>query len=252
MKDKKKLSICIATYNGERFITEQLQSILTQISIHDEIVIYDDFSSDKTVEKIRSLGDPRINLITANHNRGYSCAFESSLKAAKGEYIFLSDQDDVWFSKKVDTIMSELEKSDFVVHDACYVDDGLRPLGYTGSDLRPLSVGFFANLFRLRPLGCAMAFHRRILAVALPLPKNRHLMTHDAWLMFVASVFFSSSLVSDPLIYYRRHDSNASSGGMVKNADVFKKVSIRGYAVFHIIRRYLLVQFSFLLEALKR
>jgi glycosyltransferase involved in cell wall biosynthesis len=89
-----RVSVCVATYQGERFVAAQLQSILTQLSDGDEVIIVDDHSMDTTCERIVALGDSRIRLIRHDANRGVAESFEEAISQASGDVIFLSDQDD--------------------------------------------------------------------------------------------------------------------------------------------------------------
>ena len=106
------ISVCIATYNGENFIKAQLDSILCQISLTDEIVISDDSSSDNTIRIIKSYDDPRIKLFEGNTFHCPIFNFQNALKNSIGDFIFLSDQDDIWIKNKVSTMMKELQNSD--------------------------------------------------------------------------------------------------------------------------------------------
>ena len=123
-----KISVCIATYNGEKYIRDQLESILSQLDFCDEIVVSDDHSSDKTIAIIKSFNDDRIRVIYNSGQKGYTSNFENALKHAKGEYIFLSDQDDIWLKGKVDKCMEYLQDYDFVVSDAVIVNQDLETL----------------------------------------------------------------------------------------------------------------------------
>ena len=116
------ISVCIATYNGERFIERQVTSILSQINAEDEVVVADDGSTDNTLAILRGLNDPRIRIVDGAHRHSPTWNFEKALKEARGEYIFLSDQDDVWMSEKVAVTMKYLQKYDCVVSDNVIVD----------------------------------------------------------------------------------------------------------------------------------
>ena len=107
----------MTTFNGEKFIETQLNSILSQLDRDDEVIICDDGSTDKTLSIIASLNDPRINLFH-NSFRNVILNFESALEKAKGEYIFLSDQDDIWYENKVSELSQVLESYDLVYTNA--------------------------------------------------------------------------------------------------------------------------------------
>jgi len=112
-----KISVCMATYNGERYLKEQLDSILKQLSFTDEIIISDDGSQDRTIEIIESFGDSRIKLFhSTQQNLIYN--FENALSKASGDIIFLSDQDDIWYENKVEKSMYHLQKYGLVFSNA--------------------------------------------------------------------------------------------------------------------------------------
>ena len=220
-----KVSICIATYNGEKYIGEQLSSILSQINSNDEIIISDDSSSDNTLSIIKSFNDPRISIYnsTARHP---SFNFENALNKATGEIIFLSDQDDVWLENKVCIMSKALENADLVLSD-CYVgDEKLKILHSSFFELYKCNIGWLKNILVNSYIGCSIAFHRKILEKALPFPKGK-LLLHDYWIGMVAETYFSPKLIPDKLIIYRRHASNASPTTGVSNNSLLKKILIR-------------------------
>ena len=116
------ISVCLATYNGQRFIKRQITSILSQIGEEDEVVVSDDGSTDDTLTILRDLNDSRIRIIDGAHRHSPTWNFEKALEGARGEYIFLSDQDDVWMPEKVSVTMKYLQQYDCVVSDNVIVD----------------------------------------------------------------------------------------------------------------------------------
>ena len=116
------ISVCLATYNGQRFIKRQMTSILSQIGEEDEVVVSDDGSTDDTLTILRDLNDSRIRIIDGAHRHSPTWNFEKALEKARGEYIFLSDQDDVWMPEKVSVTMKYLQQYDCVVSDNVIVD----------------------------------------------------------------------------------------------------------------------------------
>jgi glycosyltransferase involved in cell wall biosynthesis len=120
------ISVCVATYNGEKFIDEQLKSILLSPLV-SEVIVSDDGSTDATVARVRAIDDSRVKLVEGP-GKGIVCNFESLLTLAQGEYIFLADQDDLWMPNKVEVMMSSLNKADLVVCDCTVVDAKLRLL----------------------------------------------------------------------------------------------------------------------------
>ena len=234
----KRISVCIATYNGAKYIQQQIKSILLQLGDNDEVIVSDDSSTDNTLEIIRAFNDSRIKVIINRGTNGYTGNFENALRAASGEIIFLSDQDDVWKSNKVEVMLTALEKFDFVVSDAELVDENLITLANSNFERMGVSSGLFSNLIRCRYLGCCYAFKSKLLKIALPIPSNHIYCPHDYWLSLVAESMFSVCLVKEPLIYYRRHSSNVSDGGAHSSNSFFKKALIRLYVVNNLCFRF--------------
>lgn len=201
------ISVCMTTYNGAPYIRSQLESILVSPLV-SEVLVSDDGSSDCTVEIVNSFDDERIRLIQGP-GTGLIDNFESLLVVASGEYIFLSDQDDVWLPNKVEVMLASLRDADLVVCDCSVVDTQLNVLHSSFFALRDSRPGLVRNLIRNRYLGCCIAMRRQVLRYALPFP--RHLPMHDWWLGLVAETFCRVSFVDQPLMMYRRHGGNVSS-----------------------------------------
>ena len=103
------ISVCIATYNGEKYLRKQLDSILNQLEYNDEVIISDDGSSDETLNIISSYNDKRIHVFHNKGEHGVVKNFENGLNHVLGDYIFLCDQDDIWKSNKVQVVLNELK-----------------------------------------------------------------------------------------------------------------------------------------------
>ena len=165
------ISVCIATYNGQRFIERQITSILSQIAEDDEVVVADDGSTDDTLAILRGLNDPRIRIIDGAHRHSPTWNFEKALEQARGEFIFLADQDDVWMPEKVAVTMSYLQKYDCVVSDNVIVDAEGAVIAESFYAVNKTRSGKYYNLLiKNGYLGCCMAFRRCVLESALPFP----------------------------------------------------------------------------------
>lgn len=234
------VSICIATYNGEKFILEQLNSILDQIDEKDEIIISDDASKDGTKEIVQQIGDRRIKFFSNQNRLGYTRNFEKALQKAKGDIIFTCDQDDIWLQEKYLTIISDLNRYDFVVHDAIVVDENRNVLFPSYFNSRGIYTTLLGNVFKFGFLGCCMAMKKPILETALPFPKNEKLATFDNWLFLIGITKFKLKIQTKPLIEYRRHDKNISTGGFVSNKSLKFKLQYRLYIVLNLVRRIFL------------
>jgi len=223
------ISVCMATYNGEKFIKEQLETILGQLGKDDEVVISDDGSNDDTKAIIDSLEDERIRYYENKGTHGFTHNFENALRLSKGDYIFLSDQDDIWVENKVETVMKYLKSVDFVIHDCVTVDADMNILSESRFSDFNVKPGFLSHLIKSRYLGCCMAFNRQLLNVALPFPQRDDLVEHDIWLAAVGFLYFKSKLIYEPLIKYRRHGNNVSDGGFTKGYSWSNKIYRRIY-----------------------
>lgn len=231
------ISVCIATFNGEKYIKEQLSSILKQLNNSDEVIISDDHSTDNTLEAIQSFNDSRIKIFLNDKEKGYTRNFENALEKASGDIIFLSDQDDVWMDDKVKKSLRLLEENDFVLSDAQVVDNDLKTLAKSNFELRNVQHGFLNNFIRCRYLGACYVFNKKVLEKSLPFPKNSGYIPHDYWIYMIAISNFRVGVIHEPLIQYRRHNLNTSSGGDKSSNSLFKKVKIRAYLLFSMLRR---------------
>ncbi|MDM1373362.1 glycosyltransferase [Myroides marinus] len=233
-----RVSVCLATYNGEKFIKEQLESILVQLGDNDEVIISDDHSSDSTLDIIKKFNDSRVNIFYNNNSRGYTRNFENALKHCKGQYIFLADQDDKWIEGKVDSMLEKLRFNDLVVSDALVVNVRLEESKGSHFKLNNVRVGFLNNWIRTRYIGACMAFSRKLLEKAMPFPSNDKLCAHDYWIANVGEMFFNVEIIEIPFLLYRRHDDNASTGGEHSKNSFLQKIKVRFYVLLNLFKRW--------------
>ena len=234
-----RVSVCVATYNGEKYIKEQIGSIITQLTEEDEIIISDDHSTDGTINVIKAYNDERIKIFFNECEKGYTQNFQNALEKSQGKYIFLSDQDDKWTSNKLDITLKYLiqDKYDMVISDCIVVDANLNILKKSYFETRGLKGGFLNTLIKARYLGCCMAFNRKVLKKAIPFPVNYEYSPHDLWLGLIGYAFFNVKTTNEKLILYRRHTSNASGGGVKSNNTLKFKIQFRIYALINILKR---------------
>lgn len=231
------ISVCIATYNGKQYIHEQLLSILPQLTKNDEIIISDDGSSDGTLEIVRNLHSPLIQIYSNNGVHGYTSNFENAIRHAKGDVLFICDQDDVWKPNKVEVCMELLRRYDMVVSDATITDENLTPIEPSFFASRGVYCSLLGNIYKFGYLGCCMAFRRQVLKKALPFPENRTFCTHDNWLFLVSMCYFRTHITSEKLVLYRRHQHNTSSGNFNKHEPALFRIKYRLYLIKHLIYR---------------
>ncbi len=225
MSDRKgkRLSVAMCTYNGGRFVAEQLRSILEQSRPVDEIVISDDGSTDATLEEVRKTlaafpGQAPELRILGGERLGIVRNFARAAGECTGDIIFLCDQDDVWLPSKVGEMAAVFERDPDALlawSDAHLVDGQLRDLGRSQfqmvrmtDDLRRSlegPSGFEALLRRNVVTGATVAFRRELLGIALPFADC---WLHDEWLAILAASKGGLRLVEKPLVLYRQHGSN--------------------------------------------
>lgn len=229
------ISVCIATYNGARYIAEQLTSILKQIAAEDEVVVSDDGSTDGTLDIVRSLNDHRIRIVDGPQRHSPTLNFEWALRNAKGEYIFLADQDDVWLEGKVRRCVEELQMCDCVVSDARVTDSLLNTTSESLFLLMHVRRGRLSNLlWRNGYTGCCMAFKREVLSKALPFPTD--IPMHDIWIGNVAAFCGRLRFIDDRLLLFRRHDAAASCNGKGSTYSLWQKLSFRWHTLKNIVK----------------
>ncbi len=230
-------SICIATYNGEKYILEQLTSILSQINIDDEIIISDDDSTDKTIELIKSLNDNRIKIIRGGFHH-FKWNFANALQHTKGKYIFLSDQDDIWLDKKYQTCLKQLQNVDLVCHNSSVVDENLNTIIPSFFDYYHSKPGIIKNSIKNTYFGACMAFNRKVLEAALPFPKTNEI-GHDIWIGLVAESIGKVEFITTPYLLYRRHNTaltNISNNLKTRSKrSLFTKIWSRVIVLYNII-----------------
>lgn len=211
------ISVCMATFNGENYLSEQLDSIINQLSIGDELIIVDDSSTDSTMVILKGFCDPRISIYENKKNMGVNATFEKAILLAKNEIIFLADQDDIWLEGRVSLMVNHLcETSKMVVStnfgliDACGDVDVTTKCDRLNADDsgRHLSniIGIILNT---RPYyGCAMAINKAFIDVVLPMPK--FIESHDLWIAMASNLARSNSHLSENTLMHRIHGNNAS------------------------------------------
>jgi glycosyltransferase involved in cell wall biosynthesis len=215
----------MATYNGEKYLTEQVESILPQLSENDELVVSDDGSTDGTLEILERFKDSRIKIfhhsrVSENKHPFFPATrnFENAISLANGDYIFLADQDDVWLPNKIQVMMSFLQEDNLVISDAWIVNDKLEKQDKL-SKYAPFKRGIIRNLYRCTTQGCICAFTKKIKEFILPFPKE--IIIHDFWIRLLVELKFDVVYVAEPLIYYRRHVENLSDLRKSKNSLFF-------------------------------
>lgn len=206
------ISVVIAVYNGERFLMEQINSVLEDLVLGDELVVIDDGSMDSSLRLLEDLRSPYIRMHRNPVNLGVVASFERGLKLAVNDVVFLCDQDDIWLPGRRAIVMESFEQDDtvsLVLSDAEVIDeDGDVTNSSFMRSRGGFAAGVFSTIWRNRYLGCAMAMRRSVLVKAIPIPS--YVPMHDMWFGLVGKLIGRVVYIPHPLIQYRRHGRNVS------------------------------------------
>lgn len=228
------VSVCMATYNGEKYIADQIKSILSEIRIDDELIISDDGSNDLTINIVKSFNDKRIIIVENSCKHGIVGNFENSLRLAKGDYIFLADQDDIWIKGKYECMLQALQKYDLVHCNSIVTDENMNIVCDSFYSVLNSGKGIWKNIFKSTYFGSHMAFKRKLLDYALPFP-NTNQVGHDLWLGLVAEIVGKVCFLEDKLMYYRRHNDTHCDIFEKSNRPFVMKISGRFIMLYYLI-----------------
>ncbi len=234
-----KIDILLATYNGERFLSEQIDSILNQTYANWNLIIRDDGSTDNTLviindyidkypEKIKFIKDDKKNL-------GSSKNFSELLSHTESKYIMFCDQDDVWLPKKNELSVNEILKLEkryrnnvplLVFSDLFVVDENINIVSDSFWKLKkrdPQNTALNRLILQNVITGCTTIMNRRLIELSLPIDEKA--MMHDWWIAIVASAFGEISFIDRPLVKYRQHGSNVIGANTKSVSKFLKKIS---------------------------
>lgn len=221
-----RISIALCTFNGEKWLSQQLNSLQEQTHPPDELIVCDDCSSDSTLSILEAFASQApfdVKIYQNPQNLGSTRNFEKAVSLCSGEIIFLCDQDDVWLPHKVETMLEEFKrdpKIGIVFSDAYVVDSQLRFRGDTiwesvkaSKKIQKQYVSradkaVLASLKHSICWGMSFAFRNKYLSILLPIPYPQW--THDKWIAFLILCVARGALIGEPLTYYRLHGNNVS------------------------------------------
>ena len=207
--DSVKVSVAMCTYNGERFLREQLDSIVNQTYADIEIVICDDGSNDDTCEIINSYAsrDDRIRFVQNSENLGFIRNFEKALSICSGTFIALADQDDVWLPQKIESLLTEIDSNLLVYSAVQLMDENGDPIERKFPSVARLEGDAALSLVVGNCVtGHACMIRQELLDLALPFPVN--VLAHDQWLAVVAASQGKLKASGQVLSLYRQHAAN--------------------------------------------
>jgi len=217
------VSVAMATYNGADFLKEQLSSILGQSYPNLEIIITDDASSDETLAILRDFEKNyrKIKIFRHRLNQGITATFENSIKNCSGDFIAISDQDDIWELNKIEVLMNAMENEDAICSDSELVDKSGQTMNKRISSLVNLK-SFYSGVPFLMGIclpGHTMMMQGDFARYILPMPVE---IMYDRWISFCAAANNGIKYVHLPLVKYRQHESNYFGVGKAKNKKTHK------------------------------
>jgi glycosyltransferase involved in cell wall biosynthesis len=205
-----KVSIALATYNGAKHLPAQLESFSAQRLLPHELVVCDDQSTDDTLQVLQDFRQTApfdVRIIPNETRLGYSANFEKAINSCAGDFVFVSDQDDVWFPDKIASVVDAFARSKamVVINDQEITDGELRPSGRTIMR-NTKALGFEDSWLSA---GCCTAMRREFLEVLTPFPND--LVAYDAWIHRLAVDLGTREILPQVHQLYRRHESNTST-----------------------------------------
>ncbi len=239
------ISIAMCTYNGCRFLREQLDSIAAQARLPEELVVCDDRSTDGSVGILdafsRRVPFP-VRLHVNETNLGSTKNFEKAISLCRESVVVLADQDDVWYPQKLQRIEQEFCASEArvaVFSDADVIDEDSKLTGlrlwecflFPRAEQKRFADGQALNILVRHPVvtGAAMAFRRRLLDLLTPLPVND---VHDQWMSFLLATCGPYGVISEPLMQYRLHKSQQVGVGVQSFLDRLTKARLTGQPLY--------------------
>lgn len=225
------VDIAMATYNGEKYISEQIDSIINQNYQNWKLYISDDGSMDDTVKIIKNFvsKDNRIELVNTERQGGVIQNFNKALEHTDAEFIVLSDQDDLWPKNRLEMLVTKISNHSgknqprLIFTDLTLINETGEIIAesfYKENSLNPLqNVERYNLLWNSTVYGCTTIMNRALLDMVLPIPTNAHM--HDQWLAMKAHQNKGLVFFDVPTVLYRQHSENVV-GGNKKN--IFQKV----------------------------
>ena len=230
---EEQVDILLATYNGEKYVAEQIDSILNQTYKNIHLIISDDCSKDNTPEILKEYEkkDKRITVYIQPHNLGVVKNIEFLLKKVTNELYMLSDQDDIWLSRKVEKSVETLKKenADLVFGDLEVVDQNLKTIYPSFGDYMLLNkkIKKYIDSYRVNYLyncvtGCTVLSKKEFIEKILPIPTNSKYLIHDHWIGLIVALNGKLAYMPEKYIKYRQHGDNQV--GIEKISHGFKTI----------------------------
>ncbi len=205
------VSVAMAVYNGSKYLREQIDSVLTQLESQDELVISYDRSTDDTWEIISDYARQSGQVhIVCNDNPGVFGNFENAIRACRGDYIFICDQDDRWAENKRSRVLACFESTgaDMVIHNGVHISPTGEVISRPFFEISRIGPGKWKNFAKPAYSGCCTAFTRQLAEIILPIPPTAG--AYDHWIGTIGEFFGKIEYLDDVLLYHRLHGDNVT------------------------------------------
>jgi len=245
------ISVAMCTYNGQRFLQAQLESILQQSRPPAELIICDDRSIDSGGEIVREVAQNArfpVRFFVNDKNLKSTKNFENAIGLCRGSIVALADQDDVWYEHKLDRIEKAFQSQSVVAafSDADLIDENSQPLGrrlwptlsFDLAKQKAFAAGKALGVLVKHPVvtGATMAFRREVFECMAPIPANE---VHDQWMSFLLAAKGRIEIIPEPLIQYRRHAGQQLGPGPTSLKSRMAEARARGESFYvHEIDRF--------------
>ena len=234
----KTISVVMATYNGEKYLRNQLDSIIPFLLPNDELIVSDDGSTDKTLDILNEYINryPNIVLVDGPH-QGVVKNFEFGLSKSTKDVVLICDQDDIWLPEKIDkmrNVFSANENLYLVLHDMFISNDYKienNIEGVSSFERRRRKHGVFNNWWYSGYFGCCMGLSKSFLKKVLPFTK--HVKLYDQWIGLLGEYYKSSLFINDKLIIHREHNNNVSK----EKTSVLYKIKARFFLLLSYLEK---------------
>lgn len=247
----KKVSVVLCTYNGEKYLREQIDSILNQTYPIYELIVQDDCSIDNTLNILINYKeeDPRVKIYTNKKSLGYDANFLDAYCKATGDYIASSDQDDIWKINKIEILMNTIGDKSLIFHDSIlFTSDIYNPIG-----IRTYSNTIFnETIFMMRPFvaGHQCLFHNEILPLMKMLTQKKRVISYDYLICLLGEIVNGVVYINEPLVYWRRHLDAISYSSSISKQNNLKGFMLAIKALFIEERRRITKHYFLLMSDL--
>lgn len=230
MTEQPLVSIALCTYNGAKYLAQQLETLVNQTYFNIEIVAVDDQSTDDSIAIMAQFAAKHPNFIIHCNpeNLGYVKNFEKAISLCKGEYIALADQDDIWDLNKIELLLQNIGNATLIYHDSAFIDEQNQPLHKKLSNLRNFYAGTDASVFLMDNCvsGHALLFKRELLQYFTGFNQE---VFHDHWLAYVACNNGGITFIDQVLVNYRQHTQASTNilkqdRGQAKKNDTLARI----------------------------